>query len=109
MQVRAMNGPGQWSLGPGYFSAWAPTGKRLYLRRLPDFRLVAADYSGEGSTFRVGAVRVRSRIAVDSFDVLPDGRHVVAIPAYADLKDATRATFLVNFMDDLRRRVPPER
>jgi hypothetical protein len=41
---------------------------------------------------------------VDSFDLMPDGKRVVVIPA-AEQKEATHATFLLNFMDDLRRRV----
>jgi hypothetical protein len=40
-----------------------------------------------------------------SFEVMPDGKHVVLIPP-AEQKQATHATFLLNFMDDLWRRVP---
>jgi hypothetical protein len=41
---------------------------------------------------------------IERFDLLPDGKRAVAVPA-ADQKRSTHATFLVNFMDDLRRRV----
>jgi hypothetical protein len=43
MQVRAMNGPGQWSLGPGCFSAWAPGRRRIY--RCQAVEQVAQDLS----------------------------------------------------------------
>jgi hypothetical protein len=42
---------------------------------------------------------------VDSFDVMPDGKHVAAVPA-GQIRQATHAVFLVNLMDDLRRRLP---
>jgi hypothetical protein len=42
---------------------------------------------------------------VDSFDVMPDCKHVVLIPP-AEQKEATHATFLLNFIDELLRRAP---
>jgi len=42
---------------------------------------------------------------LESFDLMPDGMHVVAIPT-AEQKVATQATILMGFMDDLRRRAP---
>jgi len=36
---------------------------------------------------------------------MPDGKRIVAIPS-AVQKEVTHAVFLLNFMDDLRRRVP---
>jgi hypothetical protein len=43
----------------------------------------------------LGAARLWSKIAVDAFDVLPDGKHVVAIPAYPDLEEGNPRNLLV--------------
>jgi hypothetical protein len=45
---------------------------------------------------------------VNSFDVMPDSKHVVVIPS-GEQKAATHATFIFGFLDDLRRRVPARR
>ncbi len=38
---------------------------------------------------------------VDSFDLMRDGKHVVAVPA-GEIRQSTHAVFLLNFMDELR-------
>jgi hypothetical protein len=45
------------------------------------------------------------RATLEGFDLMPDGKRIVIIPA-ADQKETTHATFLLNFIDDLRRRLP---
>jgi hypothetical protein len=37
---------------------------------------------------------------LEGFDLMPDGKRIVIIPA-ADQKEPTHATFLLNFIDDL--------
>ena len=66
---------------------------------------MVAPYSISGDSFLPGRPHPWSEARVDSFDVMPDGKHVVLIPP-VEQKEATHATFLLNFMDDLRRRVP---
>ena len=62
-------------------------------------------YSVAGDSFSPARPRPWNDTRVESFDLMPDGKRVVMIPA-ADQKEATHATFLLNFMDDLRRRLP---
>ena len=45
------------------------------------------------------------RATLQGFDLMPDGKRIVIIPA-AEQKEPTHATFLLNFIDDLRRRLP---
>jgi hypothetical protein len=72
----------------------------------PGFGLASVRYSSNGDPFVAGPVRVWSDEQIDSFDVMPDGKRVVVIPAGPGQKESTRATFLINFMDEVRRRVP---
>jgi hypothetical protein len=57
-----------------------------------------------GDSFVPARARVWSDVRVDSLDVMPDGKRVVAIPA-AIQKESTHATFLLNFAEELRQRV----
>ncbi|HEY2015670.1 MAG TPA: hypothetical protein VGH38_19335, partial [Bryobacteraceae bacterium] len=75
---------------------------------LPHFRIMAASYSVAGDSFTPASPHRFNDIRVENFDVMPDGKHVVAVTA-AEPKDVTHATFLLNFMDDLQRRVPAGR
>jgi hypothetical protein len=65
---------------------------------------MAASYSVTADSFVPVRARVWSDVRVDSLDLMPDGKRVVVIPA-AVQKEATHATFLLNFMEELRRRV----
>ena len=62
-------------------------------------------YSIAGDSFSPARPSLWNETRVESFDVMPDGKRVVVIPA-AEQKHSTHATFLLNFTDDLRRRVP---
>jgi hypothetical protein len=42
---------------------------------------------------------------VKSFDLMPDSKRVIMVPA-AEQKEATHAVFLLNFTDTLRQRMP---
>jgi hypothetical protein len=77
----------------------------LFYQGISDFRVTVAGYSVAGDSFTPARPRPWNDTRVESFDLLPDGKRVVMIPA-ADQKEATHATFLLNFMDDLRRRLP---
>ena len=66
---------------------------------------MVAAYSVAGDSFSPARPRVWNDTRVDAYDLMPDGKRVVMIPA-AEQKEATHATFLLNFMDDLRRRLP---
>jgi hypothetical protein len=75
---------------------------------------MAVNYTMQGDSFSAGKPRVWSPTQVrrmnvqQNFDVAPDGKRVVMFPraAVAELPGSLRATFLLNFFDEVRRRVP---
>jgi hypothetical protein len=71
-----------------------------------------AEYTIDGQTFRPGAPRRWSEASIlvmpnRSVDLAPDGKRFVVFPA-EDRQNAAslHVTFLLNFFDELRRRVP---
>jgi eukaryotic-like serine/threonine-protein kinase len=117
--VRPFPGPGgRWKVSAdgGKFPAWsAATHELLFLGA--DDHIMAARYAIEGSggdSFRVEAPHVWSprpvlRISVQqNFDVSRDGKRVVMFPKQAvqEAGGDLHATFLINFFDELRQRVP---
>jgi len=111
--VRPFPGPGgPWQISTGGTSAvWSRTGRELFYVDAADSRIMVAGYSVAGDSLSPASPRpwndsaTRSDTRVERFDLMPDGKRVVMIPA-AEQKEATHATFLLNFMDDLRRRLP---
>jgi hypothetical protein len=97
----------------GKFPAWSPaTHELLFLGG--DNRIMAARYSMRGHSFSSDTphawspTQVRRNGVQQSFDVTPDGKRVVTLPM-APVEEHTgnlHATFLFNFFDELRRRVP---
>jgi hypothetical protein len=74
---------------------------------------MAASYQTCGDSFVAAKPRVwfEKRIAsfpaTISYDPAPDGKHVVALmPADTPEEPRERVIFLLNFFDELRRRVP---
>jgi hypothetical protein len=67
-------------------------------------------YTVSGDTFSADKSRLWSSTAVVDFDVAPDGKSVAAIvdpPAGAGKSAAVEAVFLLNFFDELKRRLAP--
>ena len=68
----------------------------------------------QGDSFSAGKprvwspVRIRRTSVVQNFDLAPDGKRVAFFPRPAEdqSKGSVHATFLLNFFDELRRRVP---
>jgi Tol biopolymer transport system component len=97
---------GPWPISSGGNNPfWSSKGGELFYRSLQDFSIMVASYSVAGDSFSPARPRQWNDQRVESFDLMPDGKHIVMIPT-AEQKEATRATFLLNFMDDLQRRVP---
>ena len=78
---------------------------------------MVAGYTAKGDAFEFSKPRVWSQHPVldlgsppvGAYDVAPDGKRVAVIlnaDGTADPKPITHLTFLVNFFDELRRRVP---
>jgi eukaryotic-like serine/threonine-protein kinase len=113
--VRPFPGPGgKWQVSAGgKFPVWsAATHELLFLAN--DDRIMAASYSIQGPSFSVATARVWCPTPVlrtgvlQNFDVSPDGKRVVAFlqPPTKDAGGSLHATFLLNFFDDVRRKLP---
>jgi Tol biopolymer transport system component len=114
--VRPFPGRGgrrQISIGGGHFPIWSRNGQELFFVG-PDQRIRVTDYTASGISFSPGTPRLWSEkrlgdLGVNSpYDLAPDGKRfaVVLDPEEADAsKQITNVTILVNFFDELRRRV----
>ena len=77
-------------------------------------QLLAAAYTVRGGSFVADTPRVWSEkglvgfATTRSYDPASNGKHIVALtPAETPHESHDRVTFLLNFFDELRRRVPP--
>ncbi len=114
--VRSFPGPGgKWkiSVGGGHFTVWSRTAHELLFLGSDD-RILVVDYAIQGDSFSIGKprvwspTRIRRTSVVQNFDLAPDGKHVAYFPRPAEdqSKGSLHATLLLNFFDELRRRVP---
>jgi Tol biopolymer transport system component len=114
--VRVFPGPGgKWkvSTAGGKFPAWSRTTHELFFLGSDD-RIMVATYAIEGASFIPGKPRqwAATQVLRDgvrlSFDVTPDGKRVVVFPRPPETQTegSLHATFLLNFFDEVRRRLP---
>jgi len=113
--VRPFPGPGgrwQVSSGGGRSPVWSRDARELlFLDR--DGRVMAAPYTAKGDSFAAGKPRVWADVRLQttgygqSYDITPDGKRLAALVAENSQgeKLPTHLTFLLNFGDELRRRV----
>ncbi len=108
-------GGGKWQIsnGDGLYAVWSKTGHELFYENL-DHRIMVVDYTVNGDTF----VRGKPRLWLEkqlffpgtvNFDVAPDGKRFVALnltEASAEAKGPIHVTMLLNFLDELKRRLP---
>ena len=107
---------GKWlvSTGTGRLPIWSRNGKELFYQTLTDFRLMVAKYTAKGDTFTPETPRLWSDTPVvnsgtaPNADLAPDGKRllVFAQDANYDSKATVHVTFLVNFFDEMRRKLP---
>jgi serine/threonine protein kinase/Tol biopolymer transport system component len=94
---------------------WSPNGRELFF--LEDSHIMVAEYTARGDALVFGKPRVWSQHPlmdlgsppVGAFDLAPDGKRFAVVlnaDGTADPKPVTQLTFLLNFFDELRRRVP---
>lgn len=103
----------QVSTDRGGYPAWSQKGNELFFWGLGhESQLMVVSYRTHGDSFFPDRPRVYSRKIVGfgttrSYDPAPDGKHIVALTA-ADPAHGSqeRLVFLLNFFDELRRRVP---
>ena len=107
---------GRWQISntPGRFPVWARNGREL-LFLSNDNRIMTASYTIQGGSFAADKPRQWSPTAIlrtgnlQNFDLAPDGKRVIAFPVPMadglDAKSPVHVTVLLNFFDELRRRV----
>ena len=107
---------GRWqiSLGQARFPTWSRASSDL-LCLGEDHRVMAVHYTAKGDSFTVDKPRVWSPVAIrrtgssKPFDIAADGKQLVVIPAVddpANFKCPVHVTVLLNFFDELKRRLP---
>jgi len=118
--VRSFPGPGgKWKVSAegGKFPAWSGTTHELLFLGSSD-RVMVADYNIQGDSFGAGKPRVWSPTQIRgtsvsrNFDLAPDGKRLAFFPRPVEeqqSKGPLHVTFLLNFFDELRRRVPSEK
>jgi serine/threonine-protein kinase len=114
--VRPFPGPGgKWKISTngGKFPAWSRTTHEILYQDFDD-HIMAVNYTSQGDTFSPGIPHVWSSTPVrrmsvqESFDVSPDGKRIVMFPhpIAEQSQGSLHATFLLNFFDEVRRRLP---
>jgi serine/threonine-protein kinase len=117
--VRPFPGPGgrsQVSNGSGALPIWSRIAHELFFRD-NDQRLMVVDWSADSGGFHAGKprpwlasqIRTINLATLWTFALAPDGKRMAFVPASVPgVGDAAsnNLTFLVNFADELRRRVP---
>jgi hypothetical protein len=108
---------GKWQISNagGTLPKWSRGGRELFFRTL-DNRIMVASYTVKGDSFVTDKPRVWSekQLAdfgpiVPNYDLAPDGKRIAAlipIERPEAQQAQTHVVFLMNFFDELRRRVP---
>ncbi len=110
----AANG-GKWQIsnGGGSYALWSNNGRELFYET-PDNRIMVVDYTVEGPSFVPGKPRLWSDHQIFytgtmNLDLAPDGKRfavLAPVEKAAGDQDSTHIVFLLNFFDELRRRIP---
>jgi Tol biopolymer transport system component/DNA-binding winged helix-turn-helix (wHTH) protein len=98
----------------GAYPAWSRNGHELFFWRSgTTHQLMVAAYSVRGDSFLADPPRVWSQDGITgfsttrSYDPAPDGKRIVALmPADTPAPSQHHLIFLLNFFDELRRRLP---
>ena len=103
------------STGGGKYPTWSRASHELFFLGGDD-RIMVTDYAVKGETFDRekprpwSDKRVLRTNVTRSFDLAPDGKRVVIFPRPAEegeKQGTVHVTFVLNFFDELRRRVHP--
>jgi Tol biopolymer transport system component len=110
--VRPFPGPGaERRISPGGGSRPAWSSRELFFLG-SDRRIMMAAYTASGDNFVPGKPRIWSDKRLldrpyDNYDLAPDGEHIaVVLHADGTAESKPQLTVLLNFFDELRRRVP---
>ena len=114
--VRHYPGPGgKWQISTegGSFPEWSLNGKELFFRTA-DRKIMDVTYSASGDSFRADKPRLWSpgqftdRGQSTAFALHPDGKRfaVLKVPGVDEPPAINKLTFIFNFFDELRAKVP---
>jgi serine/threonine-protein kinase len=114
--VRPFPGPaGKWQISTGgaVHTVWSRDGRELFYGS-SDSKLMVSEYTAKGDSFTYSRPRLWSDKPLRGgirpyFDIAPDGKRfaVFPLPESVDEKSGNvHVTFLFNFFDEVRRRVP---
>ena len=106
---------GKWQISNegGGNPVWSPNGRELFFRG-EDNRIMAATYTATGDSFAPDKPRpwsekqladIAMAASILTFDLAPDGKRVAALMPVAT-PGQSHVTFLLNFGDELRRKMP---
>ena len=108
----------EWQIARGgaYFPFWSRNSRELFCVAADD-QIMGGPYTTENGSFAAGKPRpwaskptpglLRPDDNTWPFDLAPDGRRIVILPAPAGaLETSAHITVLLNFFDELRHRVP---
>jgi serine/threonine-protein kinase len=107
------------SIGGGWDPIWSPNGHELFYLSFLDRRIMVVDYTSSGDSFVAGKPRVWSNKQVLlnlgggplwPYGLAPGGKRFAVLlypDGTAEAKPTAQLTFLLNFVDYLRQRVPP--
>jgi serine/threonine-protein kinase len=108
-------GGGWWQIssGGGAYPFWSKNGRKLFYETT-DHRIMVVDYTMSGDSFRPGKPRLWSDTQIffpgaSNLDLAPDGKRfaILALPeAPSGEKGSVHITMLLNFFDELKRRIP---
>ena len=115
--VRPFPGPGgkwQISTGGGVAPKWSRNGKELFYRTT-DSKIMVVTYTASGGSFRADKPLLWSpgqftdRGLTTNFDLHPDGKRFVVLkaPGTEEAAAVNKVSFIFNFFDELRRKLPP--
>ena len=115
--VRPFSGTrgGKWQIsnGGGLYAIWSNNGRELFYETA-DNRIMVLDYSVNGDSFVPGKSRLWSGEQIyytgtSNLALAPDGKRFAVFPmpeAAGPETGSVHVTFLLNFLDELKRRIP---
>jgi hypothetical protein len=114
----ASSGSGKWQISTagGADPMWSSNGRELFYQSL-DNRIMVSSYTAKADSFAADKPRLWSNtqilepvLELWNADLAPDGKRFAVFPrpeATGEQKGSPHVTVLLNFFDELRRRVPP--
>ena len=117
--VRPFPGPGgkwQISTAGGVFPKWSRNSRELFYAT-QDNKVMASTYTASGDSFHAdkpqlwspGQLSSTYGVVAYNFDPHPDGKRfaVLKAPGTGEVPKVDKVSFIFNFFDELRRKVPP--